>query len=72
MVDVHKVCSRREDFASVERGTRPHHDRPRVRIGGRFTGKVSGVELGEGGVDVVEVEGDARHDPLVSVDLDDA
>ena len=43
-----------------------------MRVGGRFAGEVSGVELLEGGVDVVEVERDACHDPLVGVDLDDA
>ena len=43
-----------------------------MRVGGRFAGEVSGVEFGEGGVDVVEVERDERDDPLVGVDLDDA
>ena len=43
-----------------------------MRVGGRFAGEVAGVEFGEGGVDVVEVERDARHDPVVGVDLDDA
>ena len=47
-------------------------DRPRVRVGGRFAGEVPGVEFLEGSVDVVEVERDVRHDPLVDVDLDDA
>ena len=46
--------------------------RPRVRVGGRFAGKVAGVEFFEGGVDVVGVEPDARHDPAVGVDLEDA
>ena len=55
----------------VERGVRPRDDRPRVRVGGRFAGEVPGVEFLEGGVDVVEVEHDDRHDPLVGVDLDD-
>ncbi len=41
-------------------------------MGGRFAGEVAGVELREGGVEVVEVEHDARHDPSVGVDLDDA
>jgi hypothetical protein len=58
MVDVDKVCSRREDFASIQRGTRLHYDRPRVRVGGGFAGEVAGVELLEGGVDVVGVKGD--------------
>ena len=56
----------------VERGVSPCDDRPRARVGGRLAGEVSGVELFEGSVDVVGVEHDARHDPLVSVDLDDA
>ena len=56
----------------VERGVRPRDDRPCVRVGGRFAGEVPGVELREGGVDVVGVERDACHDPLVGVDLDDA
>ena len=40
--------------------------------GGRFAGKVSGVELRDGGVEVVGVERDVRRDPLVGVDLGDA
>src|SRR6202008_2882563 len=56
MVDVDKVCSRREDFACVERGTRLHHDRPRVRVGGGFAGEVAGVEFFERGVEVIGVE----------------
>ena len=40
----------------VERGVGLRDDRPGVRVGGRFAGEVSGVELLEGGVDVVEVE----------------
>ena len=66
------VRRRRRQLVPVERGVGPRDDRPRVRVGGRFAGEVSGVELLEGGVDVVEVERDARHDPLVGVDLDDA
>ena len=46
-------------------------DRPRVRVGGRFAGEVSGVELREGGVNVIGIEREARHDPVVGVDLDD-
>ncbi len=45
--------------------------RPRVRVGGRFAGEVSGVEFGKGGVDVVGVEHDGADDPLLGVDLDD-
>ena len=72
MVDVHPVRRRRGEFAPVERGVGPRDDRPRVRVGGRFAGEVPGIELLEGGVDVVEVEHDARRDPVVGVDLDDA
>src|SRR5215469_16874997 len=49
----------------------PRDYRPRVRMGGRFAGKVSSVEFGDGGVHVVEVERDQRCDPLVGADLDD-
>ena len=33
-------------------------DRPCARVGGRFAGEVAGVELGDGGVEIVEVEHD--------------
>ena len=72
VVDVHPIRCRRRELVPVERGVALRDDRPRVRVGGRFAGEVSGVEFGEGGVDVVEVERDARRDPLVGVDLDDA
>ena len=39
-------------------------------VGGSFAGEVSGVEFGDGGVEVVEVEHDAP-DLVVGVDLDD-
>src|ERR1700727_3938238 len=63
---------RRRNFVPVERGVATSDNRPCVRVGGRFACEVSGIELGEGGVDVVNVEPDARHDPLVGLDLDDA
>ena len=72
VVDVHPVRRRRGEFVPVERGVGLRDDRPCVRVGGRFAGEVPGVEFFEGGVDVVEVERDARRDPLVGVDLDDA
>ena len=56
VVDVHPVRRRRGEFVPVERGVAARDDRPRVRVGGRFAGEVSGVEFLEGGVDVVEVE----------------
>ena len=71
VVDVHPVRRRRGEFVPVERGVGPADDRPRVRVRRRFAGEVSGVELLDGGVDVVEVEHDERRDPLVGVDLDD-
>ena len=69
VVDVHPVRCRRGEFAPVERGEGPRDERPRVRVGGRFAGEVTGIELCEGGVDVVEVEHDDRRDPLGGVDL---
>ena len=51
-------------------GTRD--DRPRMCVRRRLACEVSGIEFLVGGVDVLEVECDARHDPLVGVDLDDA
>ena len=72
MVDVDPVRCRRGEFVPVERGVGPRDDRPRVRVGGGFAGEVPGVEFLEGGVDVVGVEHDARRDPVVGVDLDDA
>ena len=51
----------------VDRGVSTRNDRPRVRVGGRFAGEVSGVELVEGGFDVVGVEHDDRRDPFVGV-----
>ncbi len=39
-------------------------------MGGRFAGEVAGVELGDGGVEVVDVENDACRGSVVGVDLD--
>ena len=72
MVDVHPVRRPRGEFASVECRGGSDDDRPCLCGRGRFAGEVPGVEFGEGSVDVVGVESDARHDPLVGVDLDDA
>ena len=71
VVDVDPVRRRRGQFVSVDRGVGARDERPRVRVGGRFAGEVSGVEFLEGGVDVVRVEQDLRHDPFVGVDLED-
>ena len=62
VVDVDPVRRRRGKFVPVERGVGLCNNRPRVRVGGRFAGEVPGIELREGGVDVVGVERDACHD----------
>ena len=49
----------------------PRDERPRVRMSRRFAGEVPGIEFGQGGVEVVGVEHDSRHDPFVGVDFDD-
>ena len=43
-----------------------------MRVRRRFACEVPGIELCDGGVDVVEVEGDSCDHPLVGVDLSDA
>ncbi len=58
MVDVNGIRRRRRRFVPIERGIYPRDDRPSVRVGGRFAREVPGVELGEGGVEVVGVEPD--------------
>src|SRR6202011_136826 len=71
MIDVHRILCRRGEFVTVERGVGPRDDRPRVRVGARFAYEVPSLEFFEGGGDVVEIEKDARRDPVVGVDLDD-
>ena len=56
----------------IERGVGARDDRPCLRVGCRFAGEVARVELLEGSIEVVEVERDGCHDPLISVDLGDA
>src|SRR5947209_7816252 len=63
---------RRRDFVPVERGVGGCDDRPGLRVGGRFTGEVAGIEFLEGGVNVVGVICDASQDPFVGRDLYDA
>ena len=46
------------ELTPVERSVTAGDDRPRVRVGGRFAGEVSGVEFRDGRVEVVEVEYD--------------
>jgi len=45
--------------------------RPRAPVRGRFAGEIAGIELSDGGVEVVGVEGDERRGPLVGVELAD-
>ena len=70
MVNVHPIGRSREELAPVETGITSCDDGPRVCVGGRFAGEVAGVELRDGGVEVVEVERDPGLDPVVGVDLD--
>ena len=56
VVDAHPIWRSREELAPVETGITSCDDGPRARVGGRFAGDVAGVELGNGGVEVVEVE----------------
>ena len=72
MVDIDPIRRRRGKFVPIERRVGLRDDRPRMRMGRGFAGEVPGIELLEGGVDVVKVEHDGRDDPLVGVDLDDA
>ncbi len=41
-------------------------------MAGRFAGEISGVKLGEGGVNVVGVENNAPHEPVRGIDLHNA
>src|SRR5271156_2259467 len=65
VVNVHPLWRRRGELTPVERGIRTCDGRPRLRVGGGFAGEVSGIELRDGGVDVVEVERDPGREPLV-------
>ena len=53
-------------------GIGPRDERPGVRVACRFAGEVPGLELLEGGVDVVGVEQYVGRDLVVGVDLDNA
>ncbi len=55
----------------VERGVRRGRQPTTCAGRCRLACEVSGIELGEGGVDVVDVEHDYRRDPIVRVDLGD-
>src|SRR5689334_2790537 len=71
MVDVDPIRRRRNPFAPVEGAVALRDGRPRVCVRCGLAGDVACVELGDGSVEVVEVEHDDRRDPLVVVDLDD-
>ena len=68
-VDPVRCC--RWQLVPDERLISADDDRPCVRVGRRFAGEVVGIELGDGGVEVVEVEYDSGHHHPVGVDLID-
>src|SRR5947209_8896647 len=70
-VDVYPIRRRRWQLASVNRSTAANEERPSLRKGSCFAADVSGVELADSGVEVVELEHHECHDPFVSIDLDD-
>src|ERR1700739_4946224 len=70
--DTHRIRCRRCDFTPIVRNVNTGDYRPCARIRCRFAGEVAGVEFGDGGVEVVEVEHDDRHDLTVDVDFGDA
>ena len=57
---------------TVERADGVHDDLPDARVRRCFAGEVSGVELGDRGPDVLGVERDGCHTPLVGAYLCDA
>ena len=65
---------RRWQLVPIDRGVGLRDDRPHVRVRGRFAGEVSGVELRNGGVEVVRASNsdDCAAILLVGVDLDEA
>src|ERR1700689_2103231 len=72
MVVVYPVLRHRRKFAPVECGEAPCDGRPGARVGGRFAGDVPGIEFGDGGVEVLEVEQDDRRKMAVKVGRDEA
>ena len=56
----------------IEQGIRLRDRRPSLRVGGRFAGEVTGVEFGDGGVELVGVEQFGSGEPIVYLDFDDA
>src|ERR1700739_702863 len=71
VIDIHEVRCRLTQFAQCERGVTSRAERPRVRMGGRLSSEVAGVELGDGGLEVVQVERDVSRQQLVGVSLND-
>src|SRR5829696_7104878 len=55
VIDIHPLRRRRGNFVPVDSGGGFRDDRPRLRVGGRFADEVPGIEILEGGVDVVDV-----------------
>src|SRR5690349_20204999 len=72
VVDTYEIRCGRGCLKPVERCVAIGNDRPRVRMSGGFTGKVSGVEFLEGCVEILQVEADTRHEPVVRVRFDDS
>ncbi len=72
MVNRHAVGRIRGQLLPADRGVGSRDHRPRVRVGCRFAGEISGIELGDGVVEVVQLEYDKRSDLIVRVDFDDA
>ena len=60
VVDVDPAGRHLGKFSSVEPGKGDREARPRLRVGRSFAGEVAGIELSDGGVEVVEVEDDDR------------
>ncbi len=56
VVDAHHVRRCRREFAPIVRNVCIRNHRPGIRVRGRFASEIAGVELFEGGVDVVGVE----------------
>src|SRR6185312_8486255 len=53
----------------VERAVGVCYNRPHMRVRRRLTCEVASIEFVESGVDVVGVEEDAGHEPVVAIDL---
>ena len=71
MIDVNRTGCRRGKRVTVERRVGPRDDRPGRGISGRFASEVTSLKFGEGGVDVVDVEREARDDAVFCVNLED-